>query len=259
MNHNQTLKLAALVFAGVSTTHAAITVSENFDSYANAASVNGLNGGTGWAGAWTSNTATISNASGTAGSLVRGSVHDSNRSFTSMGTSGFQVFTWQETVGGMVNTNRRAFLRDASNTDIVAVNGLTLTSNGGTSIGLTGTETAFVALTLNYDTGTGSFASTTGSNANFVFNESTGLITSTTGTGGANIVTFSFNNTIGAANIRFSDSTIRGLDNIVFASGATAGRDVNFTTVVPEPSTYGLIGAAGLAGISLIRRRRAAK
>lgn len=76
--------LSVLIFSAESLVLGSVVVSEDFNSYANNAAVNGLNGGSGWSAPWNSNSGIIANPSGN-GSLVRGSFHSSNRSFTRHG------------------------------------------------------------------------------------------------------------------------------------------------------------------------------
>ena len=146
-----------LNFSTSSLVFGSVLVSEDFNSYSNGASVNGLNGGTGWSAPWASNSGYIFNPSGN-GSLVRGSYHSSNRSFNSMGTAGVHIFTWTETTGGLPNSSRRVYFRDSTNASVAQIEGSAFTSNGGTSATLTASaEIARFAMTLNYATGLGSF------------------------------------------------------------------------------------------------------
>lgn len=80
----------------------------------------------------------------------------------------------------------------------------------------------------------------------------TGLITEL---GGQNLIASFSGNATGALN--WSNAATNGLR---ITTGAGGLSNVDFdnlsVTVVPEPSTYGLLGAGALAGAALVRRRR---
>jgi hypothetical protein len=256
--------LSVLIFSAESLVLGSVVVSEDFNSYANNAAVNGLNGGSGWSAPWNSNSGIIANPSGN-GSLVRGSFHSSNRSFTSMGTSGVHIFTWTETTGGLPNSARRVYFRDSASASVAQIEGSTFTSNGGTTELLTATaEIARFAMTLNYATGLGSFtglgSNGSGDLSGMKFDATTGLLTENTGTPATNIINFSFNPSIAVVNFAFSDSTNRGVDDIAFGTGLSAATALGFTITgagggeVPEPSTAAI--AILLIGGGAIRRLR---
>ena len=50
--------------------------------------------------------------------------------------------------------------------------------------------------------------------------------------------------------------TITGYDNVGYIASLSNAGVLSFTTAVPEPSTYGLIGAGALAAVAFVRRRR---
>ena len=256
-----------LNFSTSSLVFGSVLVSEDFNSYSNGASVNGLNGGTGWSAPWASNSGYIFNPSGN-GSLVRGSYHSSNRSFNSMGTAGVHIFTWTETTGGLPNSSRRVYFRDSTNASVAQIEGSAFTSNGGTSATLTASaEIARFAMTLNYATGLGSFtglgSNGSGDLSGLKFNATTGLITENLGTPATNIINFSFNTSIPVVNFALSDSTNRGVDDIAFGKDLSAAVALGFTITgageVPEPSSAAieilLIGGGAMRHLRRSRSR----
>ena len=247
----------------VSPVSAGILVTENFDSYAVKSNVNGLIGGTGWSGAWSSNSGYIDPA-GTGNALWRGSFHSSNRSFNSMGTSGIQIFTWKELAGGLPNGSRRFQLSDGSSANIAQLQGTSFVSNGGTLATMTATgEAPAIALTMNYDTGMGSLT-TSSSFSDIVIDSISGLITANNGSPASSILNFAFDNTKAAAKITFWDSTNRIVDDIAFGTGVAAATAIGFTVAgggaIPEPSSAAIaMLMIGGGALRRFRRSRATK
>lgn len=82
----------------------AATISEDFESYTNGTAINGLSGGSGWAGAWVSDGFTVSNtynADGSKSAHDSGSSYFASRSFGEQLTGTAVIYARYQTWGGL--------------------------------------------------------------------------------------------------------------------------------------------------------------